>query len=133
MLHALQEFAPRRDSAPRHLLKAFAAFIMAGTAEAEPCAAAAAAVKVELDVEGLPAQPLRGDALRQAEVPAVLDAVEVKAEQTKLKIATRGSVEDVKTEIEPEGQQTGETSDYELQRLRNIARNQRQLEALVGL
>jgi hypothetical protein len=41
-----------------------------------------------------------------------------------------GPVEDLKTEIEPEGQQTGETSDYELQRLRNIARNQRQLEAL---
>jgi hypothetical protein len=93
-----------------------------------------AAVKFEQqlqDVEGLPAPPLPGDASGQAEVPAAVLDAEVKAElQTKLKMQT-GSVEDVNTEIEPEGQQTaGETSDYELQRLRNIARNQRQLETL---
>ena len=65
---------------------------MAGTAElAEPCAAAAAAVRFEQEVEGLPAPPLPGDALGQAEVPpAVLDAVETESGADETEDANEG-------------------------------------------
>jgi hypothetical protein len=44
-----------------------------------------AAVKVELDVEGLPAPPLPGDAPGRARAPAEMNA-EVKSEQQQVKV-----------------------------------------------
>ena len=51
-----------------------------------------ATVKIELDVEGLPAPSFPGDALGRAGVPAEDVAAEVKAEQ-------RVKVEEIKTEV----------------------------------
>ena len=49
------------------------------------------AVKVELDVQGLPAPPLPGDAPEHAGVPAKVDA-EVKAELLQVKVETKSEV-----------------------------------------
>ena len=59
-----------------------------------------AAVKVELDVEGLPAPPLPGDARGRARAPAEMKA-EVKSEQQQVKV-------EVKTEVKPERKPPGE-------------------------
>jgi hypothetical protein len=70
-----------------------------------------AAVKVELDVEGLPAPPLPGDAPGRAGTPAEAVAAEVKSEQhpvdqVKVEIKTEVKSEITVTTVPPEGDAT---------------------------
>jgi hypothetical protein len=66
-----------------------------------------AAVKVELDVVGLPAPPLPGDARGRARAPAEMNAVEVKSEESELQVQ-QVKVEiktvEVKSERKPPGE-----------------------------